>query len=281
MKKGDNHLLESIKLVMVPIHKEGTVVIAIAFSIAFVFLMFSNFLGILFMILAVFCLYFFRDPERVVPKGEGLVISPADGTVQTITRNIALPKDLSMGDSKKWTRVSIFLNVFNVHVQRVPISGKIIKSHYNKGLFLNATLDKASEQNERQSCVVEAKNGQRIGFIQIAGLIARRIVCDLEEGQKVNTGDRYGLIKFGSRVDIYLPEGVSPQVYEGQTMIGGETVIAELKVGKVAKSVPVKKVVAKKIVKSSPVKKVIAKKIPVKKSTTKKTSIKKVSKTKK
>jgi phosphatidylserine decarboxylase len=203
----------------------------------------------IFGIFALFCLYFFRDPARVSPKEEGLIISPADGTLQCIVEDVELPSGLSLDEKKKWTRVSIFLSVFNVHIQRVPISGKITKLHYNKGLFLNANLDKASEENERQSCVVKTKDGHEVGFVQIAGLIARRIVCDLQEHQEVKTGEKYGIIRFGSRVDIYLPAGVKPKVLVGQTMIGGETIIADFREMKATHEV--KKEVKRKEVKKS------------------------------
>lgn len=211
-----------------PIHKEGYPFIVVFFAMALVLGLVSDFLAKVFILLGLFCLFFFRNPKRYTPEGEGLVVSPADGTVCKIEEGVSAPDELSMG-RKKFTKVSIFLSVMNVHVQRVPISGKITKVHYREGKFLNATLDKASVDNERQCCVVETKDKKEVVFVQIAGLIARRIVCNLEENQEVKTGEEYGIIRFGSRLDLYLPTGVKPEVLIGQTMVGGETVIARMK----------------------------------------------------
>ena len=177
-------------------------------------------------VLTLWCIYFFRDPERIMPVGEDLVLSPADGVVQKIEQ-AQIPEELDMGNGK-CTRISIFLNVFNVHVNRVPATGQITKLHYHHGKFFNASLDKASIHNERQVVAMKLANGQEIIFSQIAGLIARRIVCDLQEGQHVMAGDRFGIIRFGSRMDVYLPKGMKPSVLEGQTMIGGETILAHI-----------------------------------------------------
>jgi phosphatidylserine decarboxylase len=170
--------------------------------------------------------YFFRDPDRTIPTREGLVVSPADGMVQLIVDAIP-PPELDMGDMPR-PRISIFLNVFDVHVNRVPMGGTVARARYKAGRFHNAALDKASDENERMSIRVTMANGRDIGFVQIAGLVAQRILCDLREGQSVRTGERYGLIRFGSRCDVYLPEGVSPMVCVGQRAIGGETVLADL-----------------------------------------------------
>ena len=154
-------------------------------------------------------------------------LSHPDGTVQMIAK-VKAPKELEMGD-KSFTRISIFMSVFNVHVNRAPATGKILKSVYVPGKFLNATLDKASKDNERQLLSMKTSSGKEIAFVQIAGLVARRILCEAKEGQEYRAGERFGLIRFGSRLDVYLPEGVEPQVCLGQTMIAGETVLANLK----------------------------------------------------
>ncbi len=182
-------------------------------------------------ILTIWCYYFFRDPVRVTPDNDDLVISPADGTVQMITK-CPLPEELELkgaNKTKEVTRVSVFMSVFNVHVNRMPATGKITKSVYVPGKFVNATLDKASKDNERQILLMETKADKKpLAFVQIAGLVARRILCEVTEGQELKRGERFGLIRFGSRLDIYLPAGVEPQVYVGQTMIAGESVIASL-----------------------------------------------------
>ena len=147
---------------------------------------------------------------------------------------VKAPKELEMGD-EEFTRISIFMSVFNVHVNRAPASGKILKTVYIKGKFLNADLDKASEDNERQLLAMETTNGQKIAFVQIAGLVARRILCWAKEGQNFEAGGRFGLIRFGSRLDVYLPQGIEPQVYVGQTMIAGETILANLAMPKAKK----------------------------------------------
>ena len=183
-------------------------------------------LGWIGLVLTVWCFYFFRDPERVTPDKPDLVVSPADGTVQMITK-VKAPEELGLGDAK-FTRISVFMSVFNVHVNRAPAEGKILKSVYVPGKFLNATLDKASKDNERQILAMKTKGGKTLCFVQIAGLVARRILCEATEGMEYKAGERFGLIRFGSRLDVYLPEGVEPQVCLGQTMVAGETVIADL-----------------------------------------------------
>ncbi|MDC0865240.1 phosphatidylserine decarboxylase [Rickettsiaceae bacterium] len=213
------------------IHKEGYIFIIIFAVLTFILSSFSSTLGWLGLICTVWCAYFFRNPERITPVGDGLVVSSADGIVQQITENVP-PSELGLGE-EEMIRVSVFLNIFNVHVNRTPITGKILALHYRPGKFFNASLDKASIHNERQSVLMETKKGVKIAFVQIAGLVARRIVCDLEEDQEVNCGERYGLIRFGSRVDIYLPLETVLNVSEGQTCIGGETVIADLSAKKV------------------------------------------------
>jgi phosphatidylserine decarboxylase len=185
-------------------------------------------LGWIGTVLTVWCAYFFRDPVRVTPVREGLVVSPADGCVSKII-NAVPPVELGLGE-RPLPRVSIFMSVFNCHVNRSPMSGRIEKIVYKKGAFVSADLDKASEDNERNSFVIASGN-VRIGVIQIAGLVARRIVCFTRQGASVAAGERIGMIRFGSRLDVYLPEGIRPLVAEGQTAIAGETVIAELKAG--------------------------------------------------
>jgi len=184
-------------------------------------------LGALGIVVTAWMAYFFRDPDRVTPIRPGLIVSPADGEVSLIVQ-AAPPAELGMG-SAPVTRVSIFLNIFDVHVQRVPADGTVTALDYRPGKFVNAALDKASEDNERMSVrLTLATDGRDIAFVQIAGLIARRIKCTLQQGQVVRAGQHYGLIRFGSRVDVYLPAGVVPLVAVGQRAIGGETVIADL-----------------------------------------------------
>ena len=208
------------------IHNEGWKFVGILAAITALLAMIWQPLGWIGLVLTVWCFYFFRDPERVTPDKPDLVVSPADGTVQMITK-VKAPEELGLGDAK-FTRVSVFMSVFNVHVNRAPAEGKILKSVYVPGKFLNATLDKASKDNERQILAMKTKGGKTLCFVQIAGLVARRILCEATEGMEYKAGERFGLIRFGSRLDVYLPEGVEPQVCLGQTMVAGETVIADL-----------------------------------------------------
>lgn len=184
-------------------------------------------LGVIGLILTVWCYYFFRDPDRVTPQIKDVVVSPADGTVQMITR-VAGPEELGL-NNKTFNRISIFMSVFNVHVNRAPASGKIVRKAYIKGKFFNATLDKASKDNERQMLAMRTDCGKEIAFVQIAGLVARRIICYAKDGQQYQAGERFGHIRFGSRLDVYLPTDIEPQVCVGQTMIAGETILANLK----------------------------------------------------
>lgn len=219
--------MDTLKSVLVPINKEGYRFIAIfAVITLLLFLFLGSFLGWIGVVLTLWCVYFFRDPERFVPTREGLMVSPADGVVQMIERSVP-PQELGLGNDPM-LRISVFLNVFNVHVNRIPLGGTVVKQVYRPGKFLNAALDKASEENERHAVHLKTSDGRDLVFVQIAGLVARRIVCDLVDGQEVTTGERFGLIRFGSRTDIYLPDGVEPQIGVGQSMIGGETVIADL-----------------------------------------------------
>ncbi|MCE2992692.1 MAG: phosphatidylserine decarboxylase [Candidatus Jidaibacter sp.] len=213
------------------INKEGFIFIGIFLLVSLLLFFVSKHLGWLGIILTIWCICFFRDPDRVAPLGsENLIISPADGTIDSIIKATP-PKELGLGEIKM-TRVSIFLSVFNVHVNRIPVEGKIKELHYHPGKFFSATMDKSSDLNERQSVLIETKDKIEIPLVQIAGLIARRIVCNLDENQEVKAGDRYGIIRFGSRVDVYLPEGIEPLVRLGQTMVGGETIIAQLPTAK-------------------------------------------------
>jgi phosphatidylserine decarboxylase len=209
-----------------PMHPEGIKFVAIFAAVTFVLFVFSTFLGWIGVGLTVWCYYFFRDPERVTPDRPGLIISPADGVISLIEPAVP-PAELGMPD-EALTRVSVFMNVFNCHVNRTPVSGEIRAVSYRPGKFFNASLDKASVDNERNSLCVKMDNGQELAVVQIAGLVARRIVCFVEPGATLQRGERFGLIRFGSRLDVYLPKGVEPMVRIGQTMIAGETVLAEL-----------------------------------------------------
>lgn len=217
--------MDTLKSVLVPINREGYKFIAI-FAIA-TLILFAIWvpLGWIGVILTLWCTYFFRDPERLVPQGEGLVIAPADGVVQLVGPAVP-PAELGMGADPR-PRICIFMNVFNVHVNRNPVSGRVVALAYRPGKFVNAALDKASTDNERQSIRLRTEDGKEFAVVQIAGLVARRILCELTEGQGVRSGDRFGLIRFGSRVDVYLEPGMIPLVAPGQTTIAGETVLAD------------------------------------------------------
>lgn len=209
-----------------PMHPEGRrFVAAFAGASLLLFLLWEP-LGWIGAGLTVWCYYFFRDPVRVTPVREGLVISPADGVVSLIVP-AAPPPELGLGPAPL-TRVSVFMSVFDCHVNRAPVPGTVTKLSYRPGKFFNASLDKASEHNERMSLAMTMGDGRQVAFVQIAGLVARRILCFVAEGQRLEAGERFGLIRFGSRVDVYLPEGTAPLVAVGQRMIAGETVIADL-----------------------------------------------------
>jgi phosphatidylserine decarboxylase len=217
--------MDSIKKVLVPLHPEGWKFVAI-FAVATLFLFWLwDLLGWVGVVLTLWCAYFFRDPPRVTPIRDGLVIAPADGVVQLVGPAVP-PPELEMGDDPR-PRVCIFMNVFNVHVNRMPVDGAVEKLAYRPGAFFDASLDKASTDNERQGIRVRASDGKVYGVVQIAGLVARRIKCDLREGQPVRAGERFGLIRFGSRVDVYLDDGMIALVAPGQTTVAGETVIAD------------------------------------------------------
>lgn len=218
--------MNMLKIVAVPMHKEGRKFVAV-FALASVALFFVwkplFWLGIG---ATVWCYYFFRDPIRVIPQQDGLVLSPADGIV-SLVEEVLPTSDLALGNEPV-VRVSVFMNVFNCHVNRAPMAGAVAHVVYRHGKFLNASLDKASEHNERNSITIEAADGTRIGVVQIAGLVARRIVCFVREGDRLGVGHRFGLIRFGSRLDIYLPKGVGSLVTPGTTAVAGETILADL-----------------------------------------------------
>lgn len=209
-----------------PMHPEGRRFVAIFALIAVILFLIWEPLGWIGVGLTVWCYYFFRDPERVTPSRPGLIISPADGIVSLIEPAVP-PAELGMAD-QPLTRVSVFMSVFNCHVNRMPVGGEITAVAYRPGKFFNASLDKASKDNERNSLAIRMADGRQIAVVQIAGLVARRIVCFVAPGKTLATGERFGLIRFGSRLDVYLPEGVEPLVSLGQTMVAGETVIADL-----------------------------------------------------
>jgi phosphatidylserine decarboxylase len=218
-------VLASIRSQLAPVNREGLPFIGgVALASLILFWAWTP-LGWIGTILTLWCAYFFRDPVRVTPVREGIVVAPADGRVSKIINAIP-PRELELGE-RPLPRVSIFMSVFDCHVNRSPVSGRIERIIYRKGAFISADLDKASEDNERNSFVIAAGTS-RIGVIQIAGLVARRIVCFKREGASIAVGERIGMIRFGSRVDVYLPEGIRPLVAEGQTATAGETVIADL-----------------------------------------------------
>ena len=222
-------VIASIRKQLTPIHPEGYPFIG-GFALASLILFWLWVpLGWLATVLTAWCAYFFRDPPRVTPLRDGIVVAPADGRVSQVGSAVP-PEELNLG-ARPLPRVAIFMSVFDCHVNRSPMTGRIERIAYHAGSFISADLDKASEANERNGLIITAANGTRIGVVQIAGLIARRIVSFVREGIAIGAGDRFGLIRFGSRVDIYLPEGVRPLVAEGQTAVAGETIIADLQGG--------------------------------------------------
>jgi len=217
----------ALDTVIVPVHRAGWPFIAGFAVVSLVLgLAVAPPLGWLGLLATAWCTYFFRDPDRVTPTRPGLLVSPADGRVTMIVPAVP-PPELGMGPEPR-TRISIFLNVFNVHVNRVPADGEVVKAEYHPGTFVNAALDKASEENERMAIRHRLPDGREIAYVQIAGLVARRILCWIKAGQGVKAGERFGLIRFGSRTDVYLPDGVAPLVCVGQLAIGGETILADL-----------------------------------------------------
>ena len=221
-------IYDSIRSQLVPITPEGYPFIgAFALASLILFWLWSP-LGWLGTLATIWCAYFFRDPPRVTPVRDGLVVAPADGRISQVTSAVP-PTDLDLGNTPL-PRISIFMSVFDCHVNRSPVAGKVEKIVYHTGKFLNADLDKASVDNER-NCLVIVTAGARVAVVQIAGLVARRIVCFVRSGQSIGTGERFGMIRFGSRLDVYLPEGTPPLVAVGQTSIAGETVLADLRAG--------------------------------------------------
>jgi phosphatidylserine decarboxylase len=211
----------------VPVHPDGYKFLAIGTGVALFFFWLWPPLAWIAVLITAWIAYFFRDPPRVTPLRDGLVVAPADGRICGIDQ-VRPPAELGLGDTSR-LRISIFLSVFDVHINRAPVAGRITRSLYVPGSFLNAALDKASEENERRALVIVRADGSDVAVVQIAGLIARRIVTFVSEGQSIGAGERIGLIRFGSRVDIYLPPGHGPLVAVGQRAIGGETVLADLK----------------------------------------------------
>ena len=215
-----------IDILFPKLHKEGYRFLAIAAVVTFILLLISNFLGLIGFVLTAWVYYFFRDPERFPINDENYLLSPADGVVSQIIQTNG-PSELGL-ENKKFTRISIFMNAFNCHVNRVPSSGKITKIFYKPGKYINASLDKASEENERNYVKMTNSNGEELILVQIAGLIARRIVCDVKENDETKQGDKFGIIRFGSRVDLYF-ENYQTLVRQNQKTISGETIIAKKK----------------------------------------------------
>jgi len=220
-------IADSIRKQLVPIHPEGYPFVG-GFALASLVLFWLwTPLGWLATLATLWCVYFFRDPPRVTPVRDGIVVAPADGRVSQVV-NAVPPQELELGE-RPLPRISIFMSVFDCHINRSPVAGRIDRIIYRAGKFLSADLDKASEDNERNAFVMTTASGQRIAAVQIAGLIARRIVPFAREGEMVGAGQRIGMIRFGSRVDLYLPEGARPLAAAGQIAIAGETVLADLK----------------------------------------------------
>ncbi|MSO91230.1 MAG: phosphatidylserine decarboxylase [Acetobacteraceae bacterium] len=230
-------LIQSLRLVLAPPHPAGRNFIGggmVAVAVGMLLAIWpggwlAGWLAWLGFFFTLFCFYFFRDPERVVPGRPGLVLAPADGKIVLVGQAVP-PAELGLGEEARW-RIAIFLSVMDVHVNRMPVAATVTRIVYRHGAFVNASLDKASEENERNALALRLPDGREMAVVQIAGLIARRILCDAREGQAVRAGARFGIIRFGSRTDVYLPAGVLPLVAVGQTMIGGESVIAELGYG--------------------------------------------------
>jgi len=213
-----------IDIIFPKVHKEGHKFLAISAVITFILLLISNFLGLIGLVITIWVFYFFRDPERFPINDENYLVSPADGIISQIVE-INGPKELGLQE-KKFTRVSIFMNIFNCHVNRVPSSGKINQIFYKPGKYLNASLDKASEDNERNYVKIKNSNGDELILVQIAGLIARRIVCEVKENEEIKQGNRFGMIRFGSRVDLYFQD-YKLMVRQNQKTTAGETIIAK------------------------------------------------------
>lgn len=220
----------SLKLVLAPPHPAGRPFLIGAAVVTVLGLVLpytaAHVIGVLALVFFLFCLYFFRDPERVQPLLPGAVVAPADGKIVLVSQ-VMPPAELGLGTEPRW-RIAIFLSVLNVHVNRMPVAAEVTRIAYHKGQFVNASLDKASDQNERNALALRLADGRTMAVVQIAGLIARRILCHAREGAVFACGERFGIIRFGSRTDLYLPPGVEPLVRVGQSTIGGETVLARL-----------------------------------------------------
>jgi len=219
-------LLDTLRLVLAPPHRAGHPFIVAGLAVVAAGFFVGHFVMPLGLVATLFCLYFFRDPDRVPPPRAGLVLAAADGKVVSVVQAVP-PAELGLGAAPCW-RVATFLSILNVHVNRVPADGSVTRIAYRPGKFTNAALDRAGEDNELNAIAIRLPDGRGLAVVQIAGLVARRILCDVREGDSVRAGDRFGIIRFGSRTDIYLPEGVEPLIAVGQTMVGGETVIASL-----------------------------------------------------
>jgi phosphatidylserine decarboxylase len=231
LEKPDSPITTTVKWRFPSVHPEGRKYVVVAAAATFlVYSLASHFLGWLLVGATIWVATFFRDPVRTTPRGDKLIVAPADGLVTMIAK-VPPPPELRGSDGLAdgdYTRVSIFMSVFDVHINRSPIAGRVRRIAYVPGKFVNADLDKASEDNERQHLLVEGADGLRIGFTQIAGLVARRILAFVREGDVVEAGQRIGMIRFGSRVDVYLPAGTGPQVLLGQRTIAGETILGEV-----------------------------------------------------
>jgi len=215
-----------LDIIFPPLHREGYRMLAIAVIITILLILINKILGVIGFVLTVWVYYFFRDPERYPINDDSFLVSPADGVISLIV-NVRGPKELNM-ENKEFQRVSVFMNVFNCHVNRVPVTGKIDEIFYKPGKFIDASLDKASEDNERNLIKYSNNTGKTFAIVQIAGLVARRIVCEVKEGQNLNQGDRIGIIRFGSRVDLYFDNDYKLLAKQGQTVVAGESLLAKI-----------------------------------------------------
>jgi len=215
-----------LDIIFPPLHREGYRMLAIAVIITMLLILINKILGVIGFVLTVWVYYFFRDPERYPINDDSFLVSPADGVISLIV-NVRGPRELNM-ENKEFQRVSVFMNVFNCHVNRVPLSGKIDEIFYKPGKFIDASLDKASEDNERNLIKYSNNSGKTFAIVQIAGLVARRIVCEVKEGQNLNQGDRIGIIRFGSRVDLYFDNDYKLLAKQGQTVVAGESLLAKI-----------------------------------------------------
>ena len=220
-------IIDTITDSLAPVHRDGHKFLAIAAALALLFFLIWPPLAWLLVIVTLWIAYFFREPDRVTPLRDGLIVAPADGRIAAI-ETVLPPAELGLGPDQR-VRISTFLSVLDVHITRSPVAGRIVRSIYVPGAFLNAALDKASEENERRAMIIQRSDGVEIAVVQIAGLVARRIVAFVHEGDSVGAGERLGLIRFGSRVDVYLPPGKNALISVGQLAVGGETVLADLK----------------------------------------------------